>query len=111
MPLEFEFMVMRLRRCERAVAGGDGVVAAGLDAHVVRRIGVHQVNHCPVEQSVEVFGLGRIPAEKAMFAQNPQVPGLRRGRIGRGWDLVGVDEPFGEILPHDLCEFVGRETE
>jgi hypothetical protein len=41
---EIEVLVIGLGCRERIVARGDGVIAAELDLHVVRRVGVHEVN-------------------------------------------------------------------
>ena len=76
-----EGLVMR-RALERRQARGNGVVAARLDLHVVRRIGVDQVDRSAVQQSVHILGQPAVAAEEAVLAQDPQVarPGRRRVR-------------------------------
>ena len=71
-------------------AGGDGVVRPRLDLHVVRRVGVDQVDGGAVEQPVHVLGLAGVAAQQAVLAEEPQVAGLRDRLVGRLGDVVGV---------------------
>jgi hypothetical protein len=71
--LDVELLVVC--RLERGQAGSDGVVRPRLDLHVVRRVGVDQVDAGAIEQAVDVLGLGAVAAEQAMVAQDPQIAG------------------------------------
>ena len=53
---------------EGGQAGGDGVVGARLDADVVRRVGVDQLDGLAVEQPVHVGCAGAVAAEEAVPA-------------------------------------------
>ena len=57
-------------------AGGDGVVAAGLDFDVVRRIAVDQMDRGASQKLVDIRGLRRIAAQEAMVPQQPEVAGF-----------------------------------
>ncbi len=83
MPLQVELLVVLVRVGKAAVARGDGVVRARLDLHVVRRVGVDQMDRRAVEQPVHVFGLAAVAAEQAVVAKNPEIAGLRRRFVGR----------------------------
>ena len=64
-------LVMR-RPLERRQPSGDGVVGTRLDLHVVRRVGVAQVDRLAIEQPVEVLWFTAVAAEQPMLAQNPR---------------------------------------
>ena len=70
--------------------GGDGVVRARLDLHVVGRVGVDQVDGGAVEQAVHVLGLAAVAAQQAVLAEEPQVAGLRDRLVGRLGHVVGI---------------------
>lgn len=73
-------------------ASGDGVVAAGLNPDVVRRVGVDQVNGRTVEQPVDVPRVASVAAEQPMIAENPQVARLGDRLVRRLGYLVGIGQ-------------------
>jgi hypothetical protein len=87
-----------LGRGERRQPGGDGVVAARLDLHVVRRVGVDQVDACPAEKAVHVFGLASVAAEQAVVVEDPQIARLGDGRVRRGRHVVRVEAEQAEVV-------------
>jgi hypothetical protein len=78
----------------RTQACGNGVIRAGLDPHVVRRVGVDQVDRVAIQEPVHVLGLARVAAEQPVVAQEPQVAGPRDRLIGRVGHLVRIAEPL-----------------
>ena len=100
MAREVELLVVA--RAEGREPGRDGVVRARLDLHVVRRVGVEQVDRRAAEEPVEVFGTGAVAAEHAVLAQHPEVAGLRRGGVRRFRDLVLGDLLLGAQVRLDL---------
>jgi hypothetical protein len=82
MPGYVQALVMG-RALETRQTGGDGVVAPRLDFHVVRWIGVHEMDCGAVKKAVHVFRLAAIGAEQAVLAENPQVAAPDRFRHRR----------------------------
>ena len=62
---------------ERTETGGDSVVAAGLDANIVRRVAVDQVDRLTVEQPIHIFRLAGIATQQPVLPEQPQVARLR----------------------------------
>src|SRR6266849_10043164 len=86
---QVEFLVMSAM-LERAQAGGDGIVAARLDADVIGGIGTDQVDGCSRQQPIDVVGIPRVPREKPMISQEPKVSRLGDGLVRRLGNVVGV---------------------
>src|SRR2546422_9992436 len=72
-PGEIKLLVVRLLK--RAIPGGNGVIGAGLDADVVGRVGVDQVNRGALEEPVDVLGLRGVATKETVAAKGPEVPG------------------------------------
>ena len=109
MPRQVQLLVMVVG--ERTVAGGDGVVAPRLDLHVVRRVGVHQLDRGAGQQPVDVLGLAAVAAEQPMVAENPQVARLRDRLVGRLGHLVRIGQPLLHARVEQLRQLVLREAE
>lgn len=65
-------------------------------AHVVRRVGVGQMNLGAIEQAIHVNGAAAIAAKQSMVAEHPKIAGLGDRvirRLGRG---IRIGEPFGD---------------
>jgi hypothetical protein len=70
MTFDIELLVM-LRPLKRTQPSGDGIVAAWLDLHVVRRVRIHEMNLRAVEQPVNVLGFRTVAAQQLMIAEHP----------------------------------------
>src|SRR5205807_982338 len=66
---------------ERGEARGDRHIGTWLHIHVVRRVGVNQLDLRAIYQSIHILRLRAIATEEAVVAKNPQVAGLRDGFI------------------------------
>ena len=93
MALQVEALVVRAALRRR----GDRVVGARLDADVVGRIRVDEVDRCPVQQPVQVVFATGIAAQEPVLAEQPEVSGHRDRLRGRLRDLVGIAESFGRV--------------
>ena len=94
---------------ERAQAGGDGIVAARLDLHVIGRVGVDQMNRRAIEQPVHVFRLARVAAQQTVITQDPQVAGLRDRFVRRLGNLVGIAQAFLQVGVQQLGQLLGSK--
>ncbi|GIX05002.1 MAG: hypothetical protein KatS3mg114_0871 [Planctomycetaceae bacterium] len=99
------------RTLERGEARRDGVVGARFDLHVVRRVGVAEMDRLAIEQPVEVCRLAAVPTEQAMLAEYPQVAGLRDRFVRRRGNLVRIGQSFLHAGIEQLGELVLVEPE
>jgi len=95
----------------RGDARRDRVVAPRLNLHVVRRVGVDQVDRLPVEQPVHVLGAGAVAAQQAVLAEHPQVAGLGDRVVRRLGHGVGVGQPLLHAGVEQHGQLVGVEAE
>ena len=95
---------------EAAVAGGDRVVAAWLDLHVVRGIRVDQMDRLTIKQPVDVVGVAAVAAEQPVIAQDPQVAWLRRRFVRRFRHVVRIRQTVVHTGVEQLRELLLIET-
>jgi hypothetical protein len=78
---------------EGAQAGGDGVVAAWFNAHVIGGIGIHEVDRGTLKESIYIFSPTAITAQQPVAAEVPQVTNLRCGCVRRLGHVIGIGKP------------------
>ena len=96
---------------EGTVARGDGVVAPRLDLHVVRRVGVDQLDRGAGQEPIHVLRLAAVAAEQPVVTQDPQVARLRDRLVGRLGHLVGIGQSVLHARIEQLGQVVLREAE
>jgi hypothetical protein len=70
MAFHIEFLVMLGTR-KRAEAGRNGVIAARLDADVIGRVRVYQMNLGATEEAVDVLRIAAIAAKQFVPSKQP----------------------------------------
>jgi hypothetical protein len=70
MAFHVELLVM-LGTKKGAEAGSNGVVAAGLDADVIGRVRVYQMNLGATEEPVDVFRIAAVAAKQFVLSKQP----------------------------------------
>jgi hypothetical protein len=90
-------------------AGRDRVIAAWFNPDIVRRVGVHQVNGLASKQPIHSFRLAAVATEQTMFAEQPEVTGLRLGLVGRLGNEVRIRAAGVRLGIQQACQLRLRE--
>jgi hypothetical protein len=86
--------LMVLQARERRKPGGDGVVRARLDSHIIRRVGVDQIDRRAFHQALHIFATRRISAQQAVIAQDPQIAAASDRLLERLGNSIFLDKAF-----------------
>jgi hypothetical protein len=101
-------VLLRGGSLEAGQPGGNGVIGARFDLHVIWRVHVHQVDHRAVEQPIQVFGRTAVAAHEPVVTQQPDIPALRDRIVRRLGNRVRVGQSLGHPLraAQQLAQFL-----